>query len=132
MTVTSRPLPNLTGADIFRIGSGLFFGAGGRGLSGGFKPTEERGLWGSVVAGALVIRFRGKGDRDSPPGFGDGDIFMGDSDRGSGGGRRGLLGRTGRTGSGLFGGSDGVDTRFRDLRVSFLRKSLISACLPVT
>ena len=78
-----------------------------------------------------MILLRGDGDRESAPGLGGGAIFTGGWGRGAGGGRRGLFGRPGRPGSGLLGGSNGVETRFKDLRVSFLRKSVNNARLPV-
>lgn len=140
MTVTSRSLSNCAGADILRGGSGLFaFGAGGRGLSGGFISKAERDRVAvprgrNVVAGptgVLVILFRGSGDLDSASGLGGRNTPTGDWGRGAGGGRRGLVGRPGRPGSGLFGASTGVETLFKDFRVSFFRKSVISACLPV-
>ena len=86
--------------------------AGGRGLAGGFisKAERERAAlpFGSCLVkdsnGSLVILLRGSGDRDSAATLGGG-IPTGDCGQGPGGGRRGLIGRPGRTGSGLFGGS---------------------------
>ena len=60
--------------------------------------------------GALAIRLRGNGDRDSLPIIGVGDTLGSCWDRGEGGGRPGLLGLSGRNSRGLFGDSSGVGT----------------------
>lgn len=124
MTLTSPVLSNWAGEDTLRRGRGLFLGAGGRGLEGGFiSKLEDIG-----ITGALTL-LRGSGDR-SAPGLGEGATLNGDEGRGEGGGRRGLLGRSGRPGSGFFGGSIGLETFFNERRVSFFCKSVNRACLP--
>lgn len=136
MTVTSRFLARNAGEDILRAGSGLLpLGAGGRGFAGGFISNAERERVGLPFCkcgaifdiGELVILLRGVGDRDSPPDLGGSVNPFGDWREG----RLGLFGRSGGLGSGLLGGSSGVDTLFNDLRVSFFRKSFINACLLV-
>ena len=103
-------------------------------MDGGFISKEGRarvvstgGADNGVIGG--LIFFRGSGDR-SAPALGEGAVLNGDWDRGEGGGRRGLLGRSGRSGSGFFGGSIGLETFFNERRVSFFLKSVNNACLP--
>lgn len=111
-------------AEVFRWGRGLFFGAGGSGLSGGSKLNAESRT--SLWELSSEFFFLGKrGERDSAPILA-GNV-LGDEGLSSGGGRRGLLGRSVAIDSGRLGGSEG--TRFKDLRVSLLRKSFINACL---
>ena len=122
-TVTSRVLDE---EEVFRWGRGLLFGAGGSGLSGGFNssPESRMPLWEL----SSEFFFLGKrGERDSAPILA-GNV-LGDEGLSSGGGRRGLLGRSVAVDSGRLGGSEG--TRFKDLRVSLLRKSCINARLVV-
>ena len=117
----------ISGDDTDRRGRGLFdLGAGGSGLEGGFISKVERDRAGST--GDWDIFLRGNGERDSGPGLGG--TLNGDWDRGDGGGRRGLFGRSGRPGNGFFGGSIGLETFFNERRVSFFRKSVNKACRP--
>lgn len=81
------------------------------------------------IAGVLFF-LRGRGERAPDLGVGVWAL-SGDSARGEGGGRRGLFGRSGRPGSGFFGGSIGEETLFNERRVSFFRKSVNSKRLPV-
>lgn len=93
-------------------------------MEGGFISWEED----NGITGTLTL-LRAIGDRSAPD-LGVGDTLNGDWARGEGGGRRGLLGRSGRSGSGFLGGSIGLETFFNDWRVAFFRKSVNSACLP--
>lgn len=60
-----------------RLGRGLFdFGAGGRGLEGGFISKAELVRLCSTGDGGIFLR--GNGERDSDPGLGIGGTLNGD------------------------------------------------------
>lgn len=60
-----------------RLGRGLFdFGAGGRGLEGGFISKVELVRVCSTGDGGIFLR--GNGERDSDPGLGIGGTLNGD------------------------------------------------------
>ena len=108
-------------------------GAGGKGLEGGLPISifERDRAFSEMTPSILALSFRTR-RRASALILGAGELIrLGDWERGEGGGRFGLAGRSGRPGNGLFGGSAGLDTLFKDLRVSFFLKSTSSACLPV-
>lgn len=97
-------------------------------MEGGFISKVERDCAVSSDDTDIFLRDDGEGERDSCPGLGG--TLNGDWDRGDGGGRRGLFGRSGRPGNGFFGGSIGLETFFKERRVSFFRKSVNKACRP--